>query len=361
MHWIFRNIIICTLLAIGGFVFLFYSETGSWPVLNNHWLEYLLAIIIVNGGGALFYKVSRSLNKILSWNKNRAFRFTVETLLGFVIFMGLGLLFIYLYIGQFTLIDDIGDFWKEHWDGLVKFGILTFVATYVFSLVNFSIFSYNQYANVQITKIRIEHDQLKLQFEALKQQLSPHFLFNSLNTISSLIYKDIKLSEVFIRKLAVTYQYILNTNDQKLIKLDREIEMVKAFYFMQKIKYEECVELEINLAPELYHTLVPPLAIQMLVENAFKHNLIDGEKQLKIEIYDEQQKLIVVRNNCIQKPELLKIGNNLIDRPQNGNSYKIGLKNIQKRYHYFTSNDIEVANDDFYTVKLPVILNYLER
>ena len=360
MHWILRNTIICSLLAIGGFVFLFYSETGSWPIFNTFWLEYILAILIVNAGGALLYFGSRSLNKVLPWNKNRSFRFLAEVLFGFLIFLVLGLLFIYLYIGQFALTDDFGNFWKEHWDGLVKFSILSLVFTYIYSLVNFSIFSYNQYAVVQITKMRIDRDQLKLQFEALKQQLSPHFLFNSLNTISSLIYKDIKLSEDFIRKLAGTYQYILSTDDQKLIKLSREMEMVKAYYFMQKIKYEDCINLEINISAQLNETLIPPLAIQMLIENAFKHNLINEKKQLKIEIFDEQQKFLVVRNNFIQKPELLKIGNNLIDRPQNGDSYKIGLKNIRKRYQYFANKDIEVEYDDYFTVKLPVINNYLE-
>lgn len=360
MHWIFRNIIICSLLAIGGFVFLFYSETGLWPVFKDYWFAYIIAILMVNVGGALFYFTSKSLNKILPWNKTRSFRFLAEVFSGFFIFLVLGLLFVYVYIGQFVLLNNLGDFWGEHWDGLVKFSILTLVFTYIFSLVNFSVFSYNQYAFVQIEKMRIERDQLKLQFEALKQQLSPHFLFNSLNTISSLIYKDINLSENFIRKLAGTYQYILNTDDQKLIEISREIEMVMGYYFMQKIKYEDCVSMEVNLSPEINNGLIPPLALQMLVENAFKHNLINEDKQLKIEIFDENKKFIVVRNNFIQKPELLKIGNSLINRPQNGDSHKIGLKNIRKRYQYFAQKDIEVSFDEYFEVKLPIINNYLD-
>ncbi len=360
MHWILRNILIYTVLSIGGFVFLFYSETGLWPVIKDYWLEYILAILIINAGGILLYFGSKYLNKILPWNKNRSFRFLAEIILGFIIFLVLGLLFIYIYIGHISLTYNFETFWNEHWDGLVKFSILTLVFTYIFSLINFSIFSYNQYAVVQIAKMRIDREQLKLQFEALKHQLSPHFLFNSLNTISSLIYKDIKISEDFIRKLAGTYQFILNTDDQKLIKLSRELEMVQAYYFMQKIKYEDCITLEINLSPEINNTLIPPLALQMLVENAFKHNLINEEKPLKIEIFDEQQKFIMVRNNFIQKPELLKIGNNLIGRPQNGDSHKIGLNNIRKRYRYFAHKDIDVFFDEFFTVKLPVINKYIE-
>lgn len=360
MHWILRNIIICSLLAIGGFIFLFYSETGSWPFFKDYWMAYIVAIVIVNIGGGLLFYISNFFNNILPWNKFRSFRFLTEVFTGFVIFLILGLLFIFVYIGQILIPDNFGDFWAEHWDGLVKFGILTLVFTYIYSLVNFSIFSYNQYAVVHIEKLRIDRDQLKLQFEALKNQLSPHFLFNSLNTISSLIYKDIKLSENYIRKLAVTYQYILNTDDQRLIRLDREIEMVQAYYFMQKIKYEDCINMDVNLSPSLNSTMIPPLSVQMLIENALKHNLINEEKQLKIEIYDEDQKYIVVRNNFIPKPELLKIGNNLVDRPKNGDSHKIGLTNIRKRYMYFANKNIEVVFDDYFTVKLPVIKKSIE-
>lgn len=360
MHWILRNIIICSLLAVGGIIFIYYSETSTWPLFSEYWLVYLIAIITVNTGGVFLFYTSKSLNKILPWNKNRSFRFLAEVFSGFVIFQVLGLIFIYFYVGHIILPDEFSNFWTEHWDGLVKMGILTLVLVYIFSMVNFSVFSYNQYAYGQIEKLRIDREQLKLQFEALKNQLSPHFLFNALNTISSLIYKDIRLSENFIRKLAETYQYILKTDDQKLISLNDEMEMVNAYYFMQKIKYEDCISLEVNLSPALNDTLIPPLVLQMLIENAFKHNLIDEEKQLKIEIFDEDLKTIVVRNNLIQKPELLKIGNNLVDRPQNEDSHKIGLKNIRKRYHYFANKDIEVLYDKYFTVKLPIINNYIE-
>ncbi|MCD4744769.1 MAG: hypothetical protein K8R58_00545, partial [Bacteroidales bacterium] len=95
--------------------------------------------------------------------------------------------------------------------------------------------------------------------------------------------------------------------------------------------------------------------IQMLVENALKHNLICEEQPLIIKIYNEDSKFIVVRNNFIQKPVLLKIGNNLIDRPHEIVSHKIGLNNIRQRYKYFAKKEIEVIFDKFFTVKLPMI------
>lgn len=355
MHWIWRNIIISTLLSIGVFYFIFYSETGLWPVFKDLWLEFLIVVILVNIGGAFLFFINLKFNKFIPWNKNMTLRFFAETITGIFVFIFLGLVFGYTYVEQVVPVDENITFWAEYWDGAAKFGIITFVIIYIFSLVNFSVFSYNQYTFVQIEKLSIERDQIKLQFEALKNQLSPHFLFNALNTISSLIYKDINTSEDFIRKLAKTYQYILKTDNRKLVELSEELSMVKAFYFMQKIKYEDCFNLDMNIPPALFKTLIPPLTIQMLVENALKHNLICEEQPLIIKIYNEDSKFIVVRNNFIQKPVLLKIGNNLIDRPHEIVSHKIGLNNIRQRYKYFVKKEIEVIFDKFFTVKLPMI------
>jgi len=208
--------------------------------------------------------------------------------------------------------------------------------------------------------LREERNQLNLQFEALKTQLSPHFLFNALNTISSLIYKDISLAEDFIRRLAHTYRYILRTNDQKLIRLETEVEMLNAFYFMQKIKFEDCFELKVDLSEEVLNTRIPPLTLQMLMENALKHNLICDEKTLRMDVEEEDGKYLVVKNNIIPKTELLKIGNNLVDRPREIKSHKIGLNNIRNRYAFFTNRNIEVSKDLNFTVKLPLIERYIE-
>jgi sensor histidine kinase YesM len=355
MHWIWRNFIISTLLAIGVFYFIYYSETSLWPIVKDLWLEFLIVIFLVNIGGAFLFFSNLKLNKIIPWNKNMTIRFLAETISGIIIFLFLALIFVYAYVEQIIPMEENSTFWAEYWDGAVKFVIITVVIIYIYSLVNFSVFSYSQYAYVQIEKLSIERDQVKLQFEALKSQLSPHFLFNALNTISSLLYKDIQTSENYIRKLAKTYQYILKTDKRKLVRLSEELDMVKAFYFMQKIKYEDCLDLEVNISPALSETMIPPLTIQMLVENALKHNKICNEQTLKIEIYDEGLKFIVVKNNVIQKPELIEIDNNLVERPHNKKSHKIGLKNIRQRYKHLANKDIEVVFDEFFTVKLPTI------
>jgi len=349
--------IISSLLAMGIFYFLFYSETNSWPNFEIHWLDYIIIILLGNIGGTILYLTSLKFNLFLPWNKNRPLRFIADILSGLVLFLILALLFVYINLEQIVPLNDFNTFWTEYWNGAVKLTILLFGLMFLYSLISFSVYSYNQYAVAQIESLRIEKDQLNLQFEALKSQLNPHFLFNALNTISSLIYRDIKISEDYIRKLSATYRYILKTDDRKLIELSEEIKMVDSYFFMQKIKNEDYIQLEIKISPDIINTLIPPLTLQMLIENALKHNLISDKKTLLIEVFNEDERFIVVRNNFIQKPELLKIGNNLVDRPQNGDSHKIGLTNIKKRYNYFANKDIDIIFDEKFTVKLPVIKN----
>lgn len=360
MNWLLRNLIIVSLLTIVVFLFVFFSETGEFPLLKNHWEGLLLAIFLANLGGAGLYFASLQFSMIIPWNKKRTLRFLTELTAGMIVFSLLAVVFYFIYISPNILIEDELTFWDNYWDGIVKFGIILFVLIYLFSMVNFSMFSYNHYAVTQIESLRIERNQVELRFEALKSQLNPHFLFNALNTISSLTYKDVRIAEQYIRKLASTYRYILKTEDHQFIKLKDELDMVRSFFYMQQIKYLDFICLNINIPEELNDTYLPPLTLQMLVENALKHNLINEDMKLNIEIYSDDG-YIVVKNNLIEKPILLKVGNDHFQKPQGNGSNKIGLENIQKRYQFFAGKDIDIVRNQHFIVKIPIIYKAFER
>lgn len=360
MHWIWRNTIISSVVGFSIFIFVFNSETGQAPNFAVDLLPLVAALILFNMVGVGMYHLSRRYNGLLPWNKNISARFFLEVSSGLVLMALASLVFTALFLLDLEPLESGSTPWQEYWDGAVKFGVISLVVIYVYALVNFSIFSYNQYSVHQIDQLREERNQINLQFEALKTQLSPHFLFNALNTISSLIYKDIQLAEDFIRRLAHTYRYILRTNDQKLISMAAEMEMLKAYYFMQKIKYEDCIEMKEELDRSTLDTVLPPLTLQMLMENALKHNLICDDKKLVLEITTGDDDCLVVKNNIIPKTELLKIGSNLVDRPKDRGSHKIGLSNIRNRYAFFTNKEIEVSKDHNFTVKLPLIKQNIE-
>ena len=224
----------------------------------------------------------------------------------------------------------------------LKLAILCFITLFLVNLVEFNGYSYNQYSVGQIRKLRSERKQLELQFEALKSQLSPHYLFNSMNTISSLVYRDPVIAENFIRNLAETFNYVLHTKDVKLVTLAEELEALKDYRYLLNIRYSDAVDLKLEVEDEFLEIPIPPLTLQLLVENAVKHNVISSAQPLKINVG-------VINNE-------LRMLNNKTEKPSHTASHRVGLNNIRKRYAHFTKVEIVVVDDDYFEVKLPILV-----
>lgn len=166
--------------------------------------------------------------------------------------------------------------------------------------------------------LRLEQTNLKSQFNALKSQINPHFLFNSLNVLTSLIRKDTDLSEKYVEQLSKTYRYILEFKSEELIPLQSELEFIGAYFFLMKLRFGEKLNIEID--DELYriNDRIPHLSLQMLIENAVKHNTFSAKSPLQIRIFLKDGNIVV--------------SNNLQPRTTKENSTGIGLKNIEERY-----------------------------
>lgn len=355
-----RNIIISTLVAIVVYFFLLYSETRELLGINDQWLGLSIAIIIVILIGQSLMKLNGIYNKYLPWNKNISLRFSIEVATSIILSGAGAIIFIISYaLNNYDNVEV--PFLEFIYDGIIKFAILAVVISYIYSLINFSIYSYNQYSVGQIEALASERIQLDLSFEALKSQLNPHFLFNALNTISSLIFINIKQAENYIRMLADTYNYILDTNGDKVVSIGQEIEMTKAYFFMHKIRYEELVELDISDGIEKLEGTIPPFTLQILVENALKHSVISENNHLKIEIYCNNNNQIVVKNNIVEKPIYQSTMENLLNKQKDTESYKIGLSNISDRYKYLVNKGIEVTSGKYFKVKVPIIHNGYEK
>ncbi len=342
-------------MAIAVYLFVFYSETTVFPKFIDQWVGILLAVVLVNFIGWGMVSLNTILNKYVPWNTKITLRFVIEVGSGIILSAIAAVIFIYVYIAQSYTNDEI-TLVEFIYDGVIKFAIVTVVIIYVYSLINFSVFSYNQYSVGQIESLTSDRIQLDLRFAALKSQLNPHFLFNALNTISSLIYMDVKLAEDYIRQLARTYDYILETDDTKLIAFKDELEMVVGYFFMQKTRYDDRVELVISEGLENITGYIPPFTLQILVENALKHSIISEENPLRIEITsNNSNSRIVVRNNIVNKSESTSSMNYILNKQKDLESYKIGLSNIKSRYKFLTDKTIEVSSDNDFTVSIPLI------
>ena len=202
-------------------------------------------------------------------------------------------------------------------------------------------FFYFQWQDALNREQKLREEKLIFQYETLKNQVNPHFLFNSLNTLSSLVYKDPKLSDEFIKKLSMIYRYILENSDKESVELKSEIEFVQDFFYLQEIRDNGKIELHIEVNnPEDYRIL--PISLQLLVENALKHNASTRTNPLVINIKTENNQVIIT--------------NNLQPKQNIEDSSKIGLKNLGERIKLMTGKEIEISeSNDQFIVKLPLI------
>ncbi|WP_215236534.1 sensor histidine kinase [Dyadobacter linearis] len=189
----------------------------------------------------------------------------------------------------------------------------------------------------------LQSQNLRSQFESLKNHLAPHFLFNNLNILSSLIEKDKALAQTFLDHFSDVYRYVLRTNNLELVSLKTELEFIDSYIFMLKIRFMQQIQIRIQVGPGFYSYQIPPLSLQTLVENAIKHNKASETQPLYIEIYTNDQGYLFVKNNRqLKKRENYNAGS--------------GLKNLAKRYAYAAKQNLEILdNTTDFIVKLPLV------
>ncbi|MEM8928319.1 MAG: histidine kinase [Bacteroidota bacterium] len=209
--------------------------------------------------------------------------------------------------------------------------------------VNLFYFSIKQKDEITRQMEDLKKEMLASQYTSLKNQISPHFLFNSLNTLTSLMYADRDLASDFVTRLASTYRYILDNREHDLVDLEKELIFLDSYIFMMNVRHKNAVHIttEVDLDTTTY--FIPTLSLQMLVENALKHNRYSKEKPLNIAISTIQQDALAVRNNLQKRSNL-------------GGTTKMGLQNIKKRYSYYTNKQVLVREEeDFFEVIIPLL------
>ncbi len=186
---------------------------------------------------------------------------------------------------------------------------------------------------------QLKHDNILFQLNALKNQLNPHFLFNSLNTLSWLINQDTVGSQEYLQKLSQVLRYSLSMQEQQLVSLKEELVLVENYVFLLKMRFGNNLQIQMNIsAPEDCQIL--PLSVQVLIENAIKHNVVSSSKPLDIAIFLENE-CIVVSNKIAPKLQTEGTG--------------IGLANLDNRYKLMTGKSIAIEKDSQFTVRLPLI------
>lgn len=188
---------------------------------------------------------------------------------------------------------------------------------------------------------RLEKEKIATQYESLRNQVNPHFLFNSLNALSELVYENQELAVKYIRQLSQVYRYVLDSRNQEVASLRDELRFLESFIFLQKIRFGDNLIVEINVKENDLEFILP-LSLQILFENAIKHNVVSEENPLKIDIFRKDNNLII--KNKVNPKQSMDYGTG------------IGLENIKMRYKYLTEIPVLIHKDvEYFSVEIPVL------
>jgi LytS/YehU family sensor histidine kinase len=199
---------------------------------------------------------------------------------------------------------------------------------------------FKNWKEAAVQQEKLKREQLALQYETLKSQVNPHFLFNNLNSLTSLISSNPGKAIDFVKKLSEVYRYVLDQKDQELVRLETEMEFVNSYIFLQKIRFGENLEVQIGKFPK--NVLVIPLSIQMLVENAIRHNEISDRNPLKIHINSDDKPYLTIENRLQKKSGSEGTG--------------LGLQNIVDRYAFFSEKKVIISEgQEKFAVSIPLL------
>lgn len=218
---------------------------------------------------------------------------------------------------------------------------LTLVATSMWE----ADYTLSQWKGTVAEKEKLEQLTLQQEFDTLKGQVNPHFLFNCFNTLSSLISEDRKQADAFLNELSKVYRYLLKNNEDGLSTIDIETKFIASYYQLMKTRHGDSVQVNIEIDKKYQEYLLPSLSLQMLVENAVKHNVLSKNHPLIIDIFTTTGNKLVVSNNLQART---------VKAPSN----KIGLENIRQKYQLLHQAGFQVLEDKrTFTVVLPLIYN----
>jgi sensor histidine kinase YesM len=330
-------IIILVLILSGNLVVLTVLPLDEFtPAIFMSNMVYSLLI-----GGSMSIGISR----ISTWLDNKH-PWLINPLkrLGLQIVLTLGFCLLVIFLAVLVIIQlnkeiDFSAFVLDSGVFMIKTAVIFLTLSL---LITYAITFFVNWKKSVVMQEQMKREQLALQYETLKSQVNPHFLFNSLNAVTSLISTDPDKAIVFVKKLSDVFRYVLEQKDNEIITLETELQFLESYIFLQKIRFGENLKVNIDV-PDRKLSIVP-LSLQMLIENAIKHNVISKEYPLTIQISAINGNYLMVSNNLKKKPAV--------------SSNSMGLENIKSRYVFFTTKPViikETGNE--FRVEIPLIEN----
>lgn len=229
------------------------------------------------------------------------------------------------------------------WDETLLNGIQVFWIAILIVAPYEVLYSYTLLLHTEKEKERLQKAQVEGQLHSLQAGIQPHFLFNSLNTLSALTRKDPERAEAFVLEMSAVYRYLLQSNTALLTTLEEELDFIRSFLHLLQTRFEGELQYSIDISPGFYAYRIPPLTLQILVENAVKHNELSEDAPLQLRLYTDEEGFLVVTNTLRKKSSA-------------GLSTGFGLANICSRYRLLHNSDVVITQTEHeFKVALPLI------
>nr|WP_280743666.1 MULTISPECIES: histidine kinase [unclassified Parabacteroides] len=322
---IFLFVLIIAILLFGGlYMYRSWDKEYTQASFLMHYLINLPACVIV---GVADFLIINSVYKRIRW-KDNAVRILTDLLLTA------------LFAVLFALVTNYLISPSRLHDYFVKHALLLVFWNSIIVLL-IEIFFYNQWQIEAERRLSdAEKEKIRYQYETLKAQINPHFLFNSLNVLSSLAYQDAEKTNLFAKKMSGVYRYLLLTNDRPLVSLREELAFLESYVFLEQIRFEDALFVEVADSSAHLNRMLIPVSLQLLVENAIKHNVTTAANPLTIRIHITDEGILVSNNLQLRSS---------VDRGG------VGLKNLQKQYALHDKSLEVTRTDTDFIVKLPFI------
>lgn len=305
----------------------------------NLYLGFLVSILITIAVWEGSIRIDQLMNSKLPWEASPLRRVVVQAVTTLI--FSAGTIYILLAFYNYFVCKIPEDKTGAIVSSSLIVGVLV---TFVLVTIQVSIHFFNR-LKLSLVEIEIhKKESLQAQLENLRNQINPHFLFNNLSVLSSLVYKDQDKAVDFIDQLSKVYRYVLENKEKELVEIKSEVKFIESYCFLLKIRFGENIQFQINIQDDKLERFIAPMALQLLIENAIKHNEISEELPLIVRVYVESNYLVI--SNAIQLRKGIV------------HSSKTGLKNIISRYSYFTQLPVLISSENgSFTVRIPILDN----
>lgn len=332
------TVLVGSMLPMAIIVNYFMYDTDYFDSLSQFINTTLVSFVFFGGGFLTYGFVAIALRQRFPEDRQLLKRLTICLSVFFLMSA--------VYISVLLLAYDYFEFYGyEYLEGDFIKSYFTLITLNVFlTFLNEGIYRFEKFRVTIKENEQLEKEYMHSQLLGLKSQMNPHFLFNSLNSLSSLIHENADTAEDFLDHMSKVYRYFLRNNEEKLVTIETELSFIQSYYFLLKARHEEGLQLQIDVSPENQENWIPPLTLQMIIENAMNQNTVSRLNPLKIQIKDTERGLEIV---------------NSVEPKINNVNANAGIEeNINNKYRLLCGCEIEIEETgEHRSIVLPVIAN----